>query len=362
MSRWRYFGRRVALSIPILLFAMSMVFLITRAGPADPVRNIIGPTSGAGDYHRIAVRLGIEQRVMVNGEVRYVDVPLWQQYVDFMRNLLTFDLGQSWVVSPSRSVFELVAVRAPRTIWLGFWSVLIALFVGIPLGFYAGLNPNTRSDYLASFGGIVWRAMPNFWLAVILLQVLSNTQKLFGFSWQDLGPDTTIVRAPDLAFFADPSMFLNAPGAALFGQNGLLAAIKVVLPAALVLGSSSMGNEMRIGRTAVLETINSNYVETARAKGLSERAIVWKHVFRNALIPLVPIITGEAFLLIGGSIIVESVFAYQGLGQLFFTAALAGDLPLVGALSFIFILLTLVLNIVQDLLYTIIDPRVGYEE
>jgi peptide/nickel transport system permease protein len=359
MSRWRYFGRRVALSIPILLFAMSMVFLITRAGPADPVRSIIGPTSGAGDYHRIAVRLGIERQVMVNGEVRYVDVPLWQQYIDFMTNLLTFDLGQSWVLNPSTSVFELVAVRAPRTIWLGFWSVLIALFVGIPLGFYAGLNPNTRSDYLASLGGIVWRAMPNFWLAVILLQVLSNSRKLFGFSWQDLGVETTIVRAPDLAFFADPTMFVTAPAAAL---TGLFAAIKVVLPAALVLGSSSMGNEMRIGRTAVLETINSNYVETARAKGLSERAIVWKHVFRNALIPLVPIITGEAFLLIGGSIIVESVFSYNGLGQLFFSAALSGDLPLVGALSFIFILLTLVLNIVQDLLYTIIDPRVGYEE
>jgi ABC-type dipeptide/oligopeptide/nickel transport systems, permease components len=177
MSRWRYFGRRVALSIPILLFAMSLVFLITRAGPADPVRNIIGPTSGAGDYHRIAIRLGIERRVVRGGEVTYVDVPLWQQYIDFMTDFLTFDLGRAWVVS-ELPVVELIAVRAPRTIWLGFWSVLIALFVGIPLGFYAGLNPNTRSDYIASFGGIVWRAMPNFWLAVILVELLSNTQSL----------------------------------------------------------------------------------------------------------------------------------------------------------------------------------------
>jgi len=142
----------------------------------------------------------------------------------------------------------------------------------------------------------------------------------------------------------------------------LIGATKQILPAALVLGSSSMGNEMRIGRTAVLETIHSNYVETARAKGLSQRSIVWKHVFRNALIPLVPIITAEAFLLIGGSVIVEYVFAINGLGQLFFTAATQGDLPLVGSLAFIFIVLTLSLNILQDLLYTIIDPRVGYEE
>jgi peptide/nickel transport system permease protein len=359
MSRWRYFGRRVALSVPILLFAMSMVFLVTRAGPADPVRNIIGPTSGAGDYHRIAVRLGIERAVTRGGETVYVDVPLWQQYIDFMSSLLVFDLGQSWIIAPSTDVYTLIGIYAPRTIWLGFWSVLIALFIGIPLGFYAGLNPNTRSDYLASFGGIVWRAMPNFWLGVILVQMLSNTQRLFGFSWQNFLVETPVVTAPSLTFLDDPLMFVTAPGDAL---SGLVAAIKVVLPAALVLGSSSMGNEMRIGRTAVLETINSNYVETARAKGLSERAIVWKHVFRNALIPLVPIITGEAFLLIGGSIVVEQVFGYNGIGKLFFTAAIQGDLPLVAALSFIFILLTLSLNIVQDLLYTVIDPRVGYDE
>jgi peptide/nickel transport system permease protein len=142
----------------------------------------------------------------------------------------------------------------------------------------------------------------------------------------------------------------------------LVAAIKQIAPAAIVLGSSSMGNEMRIGRTAVLETINSNYVETAKAKGVSNRTLVWKHVFRNALIPLVPIITGEAFLLIGGSVLVESVFAIQGIGQLFFLAAIQGDLPLVGSLMFIFILILVGTNILQDFLYTVIDPRVGYDD
>jgi peptide/nickel transport system permease protein len=122
-----------------------------------------------------------------------------------------------------------------------------------------------------------------------------------------------------------------------------------------------MGNEMRIGRTAVLETINSNYVETARAKGVPEGTVVWKHVFRNALIPLVPVITGEAFLLIGGSVLVELVFAINGIGFLFYTAAINGDLPLVSALMFIFILLLVGTNILQDFLYTVIDPRVGYD-
>jgi peptide/nickel transport system permease protein len=149
---------------------------------------------------------------------------------------------------------------------------------------------------------------------------------------------------------------------ALFTQPGqTLAAIKKILPAALVLGSASMGNEMRIGRTAVVETKNEQYVDFARAKGVSERSIVWKHVFRNALIPLVPIVTTEAFLLIGGSVLVESVFGINGMGKLFFDAAIQGDLPLVGSLMFVFIVLLLVINIVQDVLYTLIDPRVGYE-
>jgi peptide/nickel transport system permease protein len=122
-----------------------------------------------------------------------------------------------------------------------------------------------------------------------------------------------------------------------------------------------MGNEMRIGRTAILETKNANYVEMAKAKGVPGRLVVWKHMFRNALIPLVPVITGEAFLLLGGSVLVETVFAINGLGYLFFQATINGDVPLVGSLMFLFILLSVGINILQDFLYTVIDPRVGYD-
>jgi peptide/nickel transport system permease protein len=283
--------------------------------------------------------------------------PLWEQYIDFMIGLYTFDLGQSWVVSPQQPAFDLILIFAPRTVWLGFWSVLIALFVGIPLGFYAGLNPNTLSDYFASFGGIVWRAMPNFWLGIILVGFLSIDGPLGG-RWIEFGVRTNVIGPPNLGFLSDPGALVASPGAAL---PELFAAIKKIAPAALVLGSASMGNEMRIGRTAVLETINANYVETARAKGVPRRSIVWKHVFRNALIPLVPIITGEAFLLIGGSVIVETVFGINGLGYLFFQSIVQGDLPLTGSLMFVFILLLVIVNILQDFLYTLIDPRVGYE-
>ena len=334
MSRWGYFSRRLLLSIPVILFGTTLTFVILRMGPLDPAAALLGPTGDPGAVDQIRRNLGLYQ-------------PLWKQYLDFMVGLFTFHLGRSWVVNPGTDAYTLIVQFAPRTIWLGFWSVLIAIFVGIPLGFYAGLRPNTWSDYFASCGGIVWRAMPNFWLAVILVSMLSQSQQLFGFEWQSFLVQTKIVTPPDLTNLANPRNFL--------------AAFKAIFPAALVLGSASMGNEMRIGRTAVLETVNADFIETARAKGVSHRSLVWKHIFRNALIPLVPIITGEAFLLIGGSVLVEKVFAINGLGWLFYQSVIQGDLPLVGSLMFMFILLVVTINIVQDFLYTLIDPRVGYE-
>jgi peptide/nickel transport system permease protein len=143
--------------------------------------------------------------------------------------------------------------------------------------------------------------------------------------------------------------------------DNFLRASKMVIQAALVLGSASMGNEMRLGRTAFLEARNSNYVEMARAKGLPGRTIVWKHIFRNALIPLIPVITAEAGVLVGGAVLVETVFGINGIGWLFFTAMTSGDLPLAGALMFFFIILLVGINILQDFLYTVVDPRVGFE-
>ncbi|PSQ43061.1 ABC transporter permease [Halobacteriales archaeon SW_7_68_16] len=352
MSRWTYFAKRLLLSLPVVLLGTTLTFAMIRLGPLSPADALAGQQGGQA-VENIKTELGLTR-------------PLWEQYIGYMTDLLTFDLGQSWVFRENTPTIDLIESFAPRTIWLGFWSVLIALFVGIPLGFYAGLNPNTTGDYVASFGGIVWRAMPNFWLAVILVVILTNQDLLFGFNWADWLVDTNVIGPPPMTFVAvaTTSVFgIPIPTeipTIYFGT--LAAATKSIAPAALVLGSASMGNEMRIGRTAILETKNAKYVETARAKGVSRRALVWKHMFRNALIPLVPIILNEAFLLIGGSIIVETIFGINGIGYMFYEAVINGDLPLAGSLAYIFILIIVSLNILQDLLYTIIDPRVGYQE
>ena len=338
MSRLQYFFRRLVLSIPVLFLGATLTFVIFRFGPIDPAAAIVGETAteaSQAEYMRVRHQLGLEQ-------------PVLDHYQQFMIDLFTFDLGQSWVLAPGTDVVDLLLIYGPRTLWLAFWAVLIPIFIGIPTGVYAGLHSNTLTDYALSLFGIVWRAMPNFWLAIILLAVLSQSDSLIGFNWNAFLVETSVTGTPDLSNLASPSGFATAT--------------KQILPAAIVLGSASMGSELRIARTAVLETVNSNYVETAKANGVSRRSLVWKHILRNSMIPLVPTITNEAFLLIGGSVIVEVVFGINGIGWLFFQAALNGDLPLVTALVFVFIVVVVVMNIIQDLLYVLIDPRVGYEK
>lgn len=337
MTRAQYFLRRLLLSIPVVFLGATLTFVIFRFGPMDPAAAIVGEVaseSGHAEYLRVRRELGLEQPVLTH-------------YLEYLIQFFTFDLGQSWVVAPGTDVVDLLLLFGPRTLWLVFWAVMIPLFIGIPMGVYAGLRSNTYSDYSLSSFGIIWRAMPNFWLAIILLAVLSQSGRLIGFSWNAFLVETSVTGAPDVQN--------------LDSMNGFLRAFKQILPGAVVLGSASMGSELRIARTAVLETIHSNYVETARANGVTKRSLVVKHIFRNALIPLVPTITNEAFLLIGGSVIVEVVFGINGIGWLFFQGAINGDLPLVTALVFVFIVVIVVMNLIQDLLYVLIDPRVGYE-
>lgn len=339
MNRLSYFLKRALLAVPVLWLGTTATFLIIRVGPLNPAAAIVGPINSAEAQERID---RIEQELGLND-------PIYEQYVEYLLDLATFDLGQSWVVYPGQDTISLLAQFGPRTIWLGLWAVLIPIFLGIPLGIYAGLNVNTNRDYAASITGIVWRAMPNFWLAVILLALLSRTNALFfGSGWQSFIVETELIGAPNLSN--------------LGSVDGFLTATKQILPAAFVLGSASMGNELRLSRTAVLEIINEDYIDTARAVGVSRTRLIGKHILRNAMIPLIPVVTSEAYILVGGSVLVEVVFGINGIGTLFYDAMTMGDLPLAGSLMFIFILLTVFINILQDLLYTVIDPRIGYEE
>jgi len=360
MNRLVYLLKRLALGVPVMLFGLTLSFMVMYLGPIDPVLSILGRDANPEAARQLRIALGIN----------YPDgtpVPLWDQYRMVMVDLFTLQFGNSWIIQRGVSVTSVIAGRMPATLWLGFWSVVIALVFGIPIGLYAGLRSNTWGDYLASGGGIIWRAMPNFWLAVMIAGSLTAGGAL---SWyRGLFFQTDVIGTADEVsnLFSVIDLFQGVPVLELLfipvpNVQNMLIAFKWILPAALVLGSASMGNEIRIGRTAVLESINSKYVETAKAKGLSPRRIIVKHVGRNAVVPLLPVIMGEFYLLIGGSVLVEQVFSINGLGNLFFRAVLGPDIPVVMALVFIFIVIQVVFNITQDLLYTFIDPRIALDE
>jgi peptide/nickel transport system permease protein len=356
VNRIIYVLKRLALGVPVLIFGLTMSFFIVKFAPLDPVLSILGQDAQPEDIRQLEIALNLRYP---DGEL----IPLWDQYLRTMTELLTLNFGQSHVVQTNTPALDLIVARMPATIWLGFWSVVIALFIGIPLGLYAGLRSNTWGDYLASGGGIIWRAMPNFWLAVMLAGLMSGTGALSFY--RNLPPKTDVIGTSNelQQLLSGIDVFGSIPILEMFWIPipnfwPMLTAFKWILPAALVLGSASMGNEVRIGRTAVLESINAKYIDTAKAKGLRNRSIIGKHVGRNAMIPLLPVIMGEFYLLIGGSVIVESVFSINGLGNLFLRSLFAPDIPVLMALLFIFIIIQILFNITQDLLYTFIDPRI----
>ena len=360
MNKLLYLLKRLLLAVPVFLFGITMTFLVLYKGPIDPVLSILGQDATPEDVRQLKIALGI---IYPDG----TPVPLWSQYYKVVTDLVTLDFGQSWIIQRGTPVTDLIFNRMPATLWLGFWSVVIALAFGIPGGLYAGLRANTWRDYIASGGGIIWRAMPNFWLAVMIAGLLSAGGALSFY--RDFLIPTDVIGTPSALtnMFGSIDVFAGIPLLEAIWipvphWGNLAIAIKWILPAALVLGSASMGNEIRIGRTAVLESINSKYVETAKAKGVSGRRIVSKHVGRNALIPLLPVVMGEFYLLIGGSVLVEKVFSIRGLGNMFFRGVLGPDIPLVMGLVFLFIVVQISVNITQDILYTYIDPRITLED
>jgi ABC-type dipeptide/oligopeptide/nickel transport systems, permease components len=360
VNRALYIVKRIILAIPVVLFGLTLTFIIMYRGPIDPVLSILGQDANPEAARQLRIALGIARPDGTR-------IPLWEQYGLMLRDIITLQFGQSWIVQRGVSVTTVIAGRLAPTLWLGFWSVMVALIIGIPVGLYAGLKANSWGDYLASGGGIIWRAMPNFWLAVMIAGSLSAGGIL---SWyRGFWLDTDVIGTPDavnnlfqMTPIFDGIPIVNAIIIPVPEVQNMLVAFKWILPAALVLGSASMGNEIRIGRTAVLESINAKYVETARAKGCSSKRIIIKHVGRNAVVPLLPVIMGEFYLLIGGSVLVEQIFSINGLGNLFFRAVLGPDIPVVMALVTIFILIQVSFNIIQDILYTYIDPRITLEE
>ena len=314
-----YVIRRILLLIPTFIILTMLVFLSVRLIPG----NVVDATMAKLEFDMQEIDREQVERMLG------LDKPIYVQYATWVGDLvLKGTLGNSFI--GAFTVEERIAGRFRVTIELGLISILIALIIAIPVGIYSAVRQDAAGDYVGRSVAVLGLATPNFWLATIVL--------IYPAIWWAWAPPT------DLVYFLDNPL-----------QNIWLYTIP-----GLILGTAMSAGTMRMMRTMMLEVLRQDYIRTAWSKGLRERMIILRHVIRNALIPVVTLIGMQVPIIIGGSVIIENLFALPGLGRLAVNALIDRDYPVVSGINLIFASLVMGLNLVVDILYAFLDPRVQH--
>jgi ABC-type dipeptide/oligopeptide/nickel transport system permease component len=310
MQMDKYVLRRVIIVFPTTLAVVTLVFLILHLAPGDPARIGLGQVATSEDIERAQAQLGL-------------DKPLLVQYGLFLVRMVRGDLGTSFITH--EPVAGLILSRLPVTLQLTFMAMLLSTIVGVTAGIISAVRRNTVYDYLTLTAAVIGYCTPNFWLALLLILVFSvNLRWLPSLGKQSL----------DLKYMILPTLSLSAP---------LIAIIA------------------RLTRAGMLEVINSDYVRTARAKGLAERAVITRHALRNALIPVVTVLGLQLGGLLGGTVVVETIFSWPGIGWLLFSGISQRDYPVVQGVVLFYSVVFMFVTLAVDLGYSYLDPRVRYE-
>lgn len=316
-----YMVRRLLMMIPVLLIVTGVLFVLREATPGDPATVALGQESEltAEEY----------QETLDTLRAQYdLDKPLPVQYALWAAKATIGDLGNSY--RSNQPVREAIIERLPVTLELGVLSLLLSWIIAVPAGVIAAQNRNKPQDLGANFVGLLGLSLPNIWVAFILIYVFAVR-----LEWL---PPSGYVRFTD-----DPVGNLKS----------------MALPV-LTLGTSGAAVIMRLTRSSLLEVIAQDYMRTARAKGLRDRAILWRHGMRNALIPIATVVGLELGGLIGGAFIIEQIFSLPGMGKLAVDAIYARDYPLVQGVLLVSTLAYLFANFAVDMAYGILDPRIRY--
>lgn len=303
----KFILKRLALGLAVAFTVSLATFLLLNLA-ADPAAMVAGEDATQDAIEQIRVQFGFDR-------------PLYVRFFEWLGNLMTGDFGDSYYWK--QPVFDLLIDRAPVTLTLAAGALTVTVVVGLTLGVLAALKPNGWLDRFALSFGTAAQAVPNFWLGLILIILLG-------------------VMFPILPVSGDTSWK------------------HFVLPC-LVLGTSSVPQVLRLTRTGMIEVLGSDYIRTARAKGFRPRQILFRHALRNALLPVVSVITIQIGYKLGGSLITETVFALNGLGRLAYESILGADVPTVQMLVFFFALIFIVLSILGDILNAWLDPRMRVE-
>lgn len=311
-----YILRRLLALIPTLFFASVIVFTTVRLIPGDIIDLMLSQNDiSASKMDREALM-----------EVLGLDKPMWSQYLTWVGHLFQGDMGNSlWQSTP---VTERLAERLPVTFELGLLAILIGLTIALPIGVYSAIRQDTAGDYIARSFSILLLAIPSFWLGTMVVVIPS-----IYWGWS---PEVSYI-----SFREDPIGNLQ----------------QMLVPAA-VLGAALSAVTMRMTRTMMLEVLRQDYIRTAMAKGLPERLVVFRHALRNALIPVVTLVGLQAPLVIGGAVIMEQIFGIPGMGTLLLDAVNQRDYPIITGVFLVVGLAVMVINLLVDLSYGLLDPRV----
>ena len=335
-----YLIQRSLLMIPTFIGITLIGFLIMRLAPGDPAELRAAGGLGAAAGGGISVeKRGAVDEAMAQWRAQYgLDKPLHVQYVVWLKNLFTLNFGDSF--KDSQSVWSKIAERLPVTVKLNFWSILVVYLVAIPLGIYSATHPNSFADQVTTLAAFVLFAVPLVWAATMAIVFIC------GGDFYYLFPPGGI---ESLEFSENWSIWKKIKDHTWH----------LFLPVVL-LSYDGFAGLSRYMRSSMLEVLRQDYVQVARAKGLQESIVIFKHVLRNSLIPQVTILASILPGLIGGSIIIETIFSIPGLGQLGYESVLARDYPTVLALLTVSSVLTLIGILISDIILSVVDPRIAF--
>ena len=334
-----YIIRRLLLIIPTLFILTIIVFVTVRFIPGDTIDAMVaqmeGESSAVGGVDRETLEriMGLDVPIYVQyGRwIGVLSTPEWQLTGEsHFRGLLQGTFGHS-LYGGGTTVEESIIGGLPVTIELGVMAIVISLVIALPVGVYSAIRQDTAADYVGRTIAVIGLAPPNFWLATMVL--------LYPALWWGWSPPVELI-----PFTEDP-----------MGNLGMF-----IIPA-VILGTALAASTMRMMRTMMLEVLRQDYIRTAWSKGLRERIVIIRHAIKNALIPVVTLIGLQLPILIGGSVILEKIFALPGIGRLFVVALDARDYPIVSAINLIFAIAVLGFNLIIDLIYSYLDPRIRYE-
>ena len=313
-----YVARRLLLMIPTLLGVTFIVFVMVRAVPGDVIDLLTGDFGAASEETKEALRKEYQ-----------LDDNIVVQYVKWIGRVVRFDFGNS--ILSDRTVISELKSRLPVTLELGILAIICSLCIALPVGIMSAIRQDTAWDYAGRSFAIGLLAIPGFWVGIILITMAGRY-----FTWG--------VPPKDYIAFTDNP----------------LGNLRMMIVPSMILGAGLSGSVMRFTRSAMLETLRQDYIRTAWAKGLRERRVIISHALRNALIPVVTVVGLQLPILVGGTVLIETVYSIPGIGRYYVSSVSSLDYPVVQAVNVIVAVVVVFVNLGVDLTYSILDPRIRY--